>query len=129
MKLKLKFGLDTLDKAILSDVVLKTRTLINILEAKVTPASGEMLVDVSASGEALQKVVTLFKGYNVNVEEITSPLEVDRNKCISCGACVSPCPTNAITQLSDWGIEIDDEKCIRCKICVDACPVRAIKLL
>lgn len=129
MKLKLRFGLDTLDKPVLSDIVLKTKTPINILEAKVTPSTGEMLVDISANGEAVWKVVSLFKESNVYVEEITSALEIDWNKCISCGACVSPCPTKAITQRSDWQIELDDKKCVRCKICVDACPVRAIKLL
>ncbi len=129
VKLKLKFGLDTLDKPILSNVILKTNIPINILEAKVTSTTGEMLVDITANSEATWKVVTLLKEYNVHVEEITYAIEIDRDKCIACGACVSPCPTRAVTQRSDWQIELDDKKCVRCKICVDACPVRAIDLL
>ncbi len=47
------------------------------------------------------------------------------DECISCGACQSVCPTEAISP-GDTKYEIDPEKCIDCGACVDVCPVGAI---
>ena len=44
--------------------------------------------------------------------------------CVSCGACVSECPVDAITQ-GDAQYEIADT-CIDCGACVGSCPVDAI---
>jgi len=46
--------------------------------------------------------------------------------CISCGACESDCPTNAISE-GDGKFVIDAAACIDCGACVDSCPVDAIK--
>ncbi len=51
--------------------------------------------------------------------------------CISCGACISECPVEAIFDGSSH-TEIDATKCVECKgyfddqQCVNACPVDAI---
>ena len=44
--------------------------------------------------------------------------------CISCGACESDCPTDAIK--AGDGIYVIDDKCIDCGACKDTCPVEAI---
>ena len=45
--------------------------------------------------------------------------------CISCGACVADCPTDAISE--DGGkYTVDAEKCIDCGACAGTCPVNAI---
>ena len=44
--------------------------------------------------------------------------------CISCGACVSECPVDAISEGSSH-YEIGDA-CIDCGACVSSCPVDAI---
>lgn len=55
-------------------------------------------------------------------------MPVDKSKCISCGACVSICPVNAIRFGEDGKAEIDETKCIRCDSCEATCPVNAIKI-
>lgn len=45
--------------------------------------------------------------------------------CISCGACESECPVEAIFE-GDGKYEIDPEKCISCGACAGVCPVSAI---
>ncbi|MGI6546378.1 MAG: DUF362 domain-containing protein [Fastidiosipilaceae bacterium] len=45
--------------------------------------------------------------------------------CISCGACESECPTNAISA-GDSQYEIDANTCIDCGACEAVCPVGAI---
>ncbi|MEM1581862.1 MAG: DUF362 domain-containing protein [Candidatus Bathyarchaeia archaeon] len=48
-------------------------------------------------------------------------LEVNQDKCVGCGECVSICPTNAITLINGRARIISD-KCIDCAFCVDYCP-------
>jgi NAD-dependent dihydropyrimidine dehydrogenase PreA subunit len=129
MKLKLIFTHENISKPIISETVLKTKIPINILEAKVTPDAGEMIVEVLAMGEKLEEIVKNFQEYGVIVEKIPSTIKIDYEKCISCGACVSSCPVQAIIQDSNWEIEFNEEKCIRCLICVNSCPMMAIKVL
>lgn len=47
------------------------------------------------------------------------------DKCISCGACESECPTGAISQGASQ-YEIDPDKCIDCGACEGVCPSDAI---
>ena len=46
--------------------------------------------------------------------------------CISCGACVSECPVEAISE-GDEKFVIDADVCVNCGTCVDNCPVEAIE--
>ena len=45
--------------------------------------------------------------------------------CVSCGACESECPVNAISQGASQ-YEIDSSKCVDCGACIESCPVKAI---
>lgn len=47
------------------------------------------------------------------------------DECISCGACESTCPAEAIAE-GDGKYVIDPEKCLSCGACADGCPVGAI---
>jgi pyruvate ferredoxin oxidoreductase beta subunit len=50
-------------------------------------------------------------------------------KCITCGRCVTSCPTGAITfnQRALESYQVDESRCIMCHECVDVCPVNAVK--
>lgn len=126
MKLRLVYPADRVGTPVLSRIVLDTRMTVNILEAKVDPTTGEMIVDVPARGMQLEETISLFEKEGVHVDRILVVVRIDPDRCISCGACVSPCPVGAIRQGADWSVEVDEAKCIKCLLCVDACPVRAI---
>lgn len=128
MRVKLIYSHDVVEKPILANIVLKTGVPINILEAKVNAQKGELIVSIPATGDKLREVLNLFREAGVQVQEFTETLRIDWDKCIACGACISPCPTGALKFKDDWSIEFDDEKCVACKVCVTACPVRAISL-
>jgi len=46
-------------------------------------------------------------------------------ECILCGACVSGCESNAITE-GETQSHINVEMCIECSTCEQNCPVQAI---
>jgi ferredoxin len=50
---------------------------------------------------------------------------VINDDCVSCGACVSECPVDAISEGPDKYV-IDADKCIDCGACASACPSDAI---
>jgi len=59
----------------------------------------------------------LIYGGNTMAHKISS-------ECISCGACTSDCPVDAI---SDGGSQYEiGDACIDCGACVSSCPVDAI---
>ena len=127
-KLRLVYTHSVTNLPVLANTIIRTGIPINILEAQVSPETGQMIIDVPADNRKLRDVISAFEAEGVKVQEIISTLTFDLNRCTSCGACVSPCPTAAIIQKPDWTIEFDDKKCIRCKVCIDACPVRVISI-
>ncbi len=52
-------------------------------------------------------------------------MKVDKEKCLSCGACIAMCPTQAIS-MKNGKAEINKKKCIKCGTCMQICPVGAI---
>lgn len=52
-------------------------------------------------------------------------INVDKKKCICCGACQVHCPAKAIS-LRDGSAVIDHDICVLCMICVPKCYMRAI---
>lgn len=55
-----------------------------------------------------------------------SIIQVDKEKCVGCNACVRACPVGDanIAKMDEEGnlrILIDDEKCIKCGACIHAC--------
>jgi len=128
MRVRLTYSHEVIEKPILADIIIKTGLPINILEAKVNAQKGELVVSIPASGRKLAEILRMFEEARVQVQKFTKILQIDQEKCMSCGACISPCPTKALKFGPDWTIELDEEKCIACKICVNACPVKAVTI-
>ena len=54
-------------------------------------------------------------------------MNIDRTKCMYCGACVGTCPTLALS-LEETRVRFIEEKCIKCGFCEIVCPPGAIDL-
>jgi len=52
---------------------------------------------------------------------------INRSKCIYCGACVGVCPFLAL-RLREVRIEVNPKKCTLCGTCAKACPMNAISV-
>jgi len=54
-------------------------------------------------------------------------IQIDKGKCIGCGACVTECPTEAL-ELVDGIIAVNPDKCTDCGSCIEACPTNTLSL-
>jgi Fe-S-cluster-containing hydrogenase component 2 len=50
---------------------------------------------------------------------------VDQDTCVGCEACVSACPTSAIS-VDGGKASVEQDTCVECGACVSTCPVGAI---
>jgi len=113
---------------IIASVIKETGLLLNILYAEFDAHGGEILIAIDAPDDEVDYVIELLKKKGVEVKEIKRAIQLDRDSCFDCGACLSLCPTHALHQTDDKTVELDENKCIYCELCVPACPVRALKL-
>jgi Fe-S-cluster-containing hydrogenase component 2 len=126
VRILLRFSEKIVEEPIISQIILKLKVPVNIITAHVNSKGGEVLAEVP--DEALEKLIREFRKRGATVS-IPKLVEIDSEKCMSCGACVTLCPVEAITMDEDATVVINKEKCIgsTCGACVDACPARAIK--
>ena len=54
-------------------------------------------------------------------------LQIKREECIGCGACVEVCPFAALS-LDVEDKAVVNELCTACRACLDVCPVDALSL-
>ena len=126
VRLLLRFSEEQVPQPITSQIILEYKVPIAILAAHVNSKGGEILAEVP--DEAQQEIVKAFRNRGVSVS-IPKLIEVDTEKCFSCGSCVALCPVEAISIDNESSVQFDNQKCLgsTCSICVDACPSRAIK--
>lgn len=126
VRVLLRFSEEIVGQPITSEIILALKVPINIVTAYVNSKGGEVLAEVPDA--ALDKVVAAYRRKGVTVS-LPKLIEVDSEKCFSCGACVALCPVEAIALAEDGSIVFDKEKCVgsTCGACVEACPARAIK--
>jgi Fe-S-cluster-containing hydrogenase component 2 len=125
-RILIRFNEGQVSEPIASQIIIEYKVPMAILSALINSKGGEILVEVPDSMQ--QTVVEAFRKRGVTVT-VPKLIEVDSDKCFSCGSCVALCPVEAISLAEDSSVQFDKEKCLgsTCSICVDACPARAIK--
>ena len=94
VRVLLRFSEKIVEQPIISKIILELKVPINIITAHVNSKGGEVLAEVP--DESLDKIVKAFRKKGVTVS-LPKLIEVDTEKCISCGSCVALCPVEAIT--------------------------------
>jgi L-aspartate semialdehyde sulfurtransferase ferredoxin len=125
-RILIRFDEEQVSEPIASQIIIEYKVPMAILSAHINSKGGEILAEVP--DEMQQKVVDAFRKRGVSVT-VPKLIEVDSEKCFSCGSCVALCPVEAISIDKDSVVQFNREKCVgsACSICVDACPARAIK--
>lgn len=127
-KLELRYSSSHVNKPILSKAILESGAPINILNAKLTASEGIMTIEIDADEGVVGKVIEILRSNGVEVKEIPRYVEIDRGKCIDCGACTGVCPTDALTLNEENVLVLNEERCILCENCLKACAVKAVTL-
>ncbi len=125
MKISLKYPRNLLTKPVLSNTILKTKININILQAKVADSVGEYTIEIDDKDAA--KFVDAIRKEGVMAEELKDNINLEREKCIDCGACVSLCPVGALV-MKNFEFGVEEEKCILCGRCINSCPFKALSI-
>jgi L-aspartate semialdehyde sulfurtransferase ferredoxin len=126
VRILLRFSEEQVSQPIASQIIIEYKVPMAILTAHINSKGGEILAEIP--DEAQEKIVKAFRKRGITVT-VPKLIEVDQEKCFSCGSCVALCPVEAISIDKDSTVQFDKGKCVgsTCSVCVDACPSRAIK--
>ena len=126
----LHFPPKLIDEPIISQTVKAYDLGFNILRASITPAQeGLMVIGFEGEEQQLESALRGLRERGVRVEPLAREVVRNADKCTECGACVTICPTSALSiDLQTRHVSFDSDKCIACELCVPTCPPRAMEL-
>ncbi|MBW6470891.1 MAG: 4Fe-4S binding protein [Methanosarcinaceae archaeon] len=126
MKIRINVAPDIVVTPIIAEVILETRTLLNISQAHIDSTKGEIIADVPNDEFNKIKAALTLRGAKVTVMD--KPILRNEDECVECGACVSVCPVKVFTFGKDWSVNLDEGNCIQCGTCIEMCPHGALTL-
>lgn len=129
-----KFRIDFDESNVLESV---TYTLVsefnlkpNVLRADIGgDGHGFMLLSLVGEKDDMISGIEHIRGQGFKVKELNGHIFHDYDRCWSCGACVSLCPTRSIYCVPETQeVRLNTDTCIACGSCINACSVKAIQL-
>ncbi len=130
-RLILSYPPDVVQEPVTYQLVKDYDLKINILKARILPREGGRLVmELSGRKTDLESALAYLASLGIEVQTLVREVRLDKDKCLSCTACVPLCPTGAL-QVEEDGFEVilDHDKCVVCEVCVTVCPYRAIDIM
>ena len=103
----------------------------NILMARIMPnEEGLMVVELSGEDESYQTGIKYLQDQGAEVQLLSKDVSRNDKRCTSCGACITICPTGALSIPDRKTMEVtfNVDKCVACSLCVHACPPRAMHI-
>ncbi|MDO4288513.1 MAG: NIL domain-containing protein [Eubacterium sp.] len=129
-KMILNFPKETTGKPLASQLIRKFDLEMNILKGFVNEdVKGTLLVELSGTEDHLDQGTAFLRDNGLDVREVISVVDVNRDKCVACGACTAACIVGALEMDDQWQLAYHPDKCLECTLCIKACPVRAITTL
>lgn len=117
--------LESVTYTLVSDYNLKP----NVLRADIGgDGSGFMLLSVKGDCDDVILGMNYLRELGFKVKELSGHISHDYDRCWSCGACVSLCPTRSIYHDENMDVKLNTRTCIACGACINACSVKAIQL-
>lgn len=125
----LHFGMDIVDKPILTALIRDNDVSVNILQASITPEEdGTMFIQVEGDDKNVKSAFDYLEGLGVRLVFPAKNIIWDDEQCTHCGACVGQCLPKALAIDTKSGeLLFDTDKCIACELCIPACPYGALE--
>jgi ferredoxin len=103
----------------------------NIVLARIMPnEEGLMVAELGGEEDNYNAGIKYLVEKGVDIQPLSKDVYRDEKKCNQCSACVSICPTGALSISDRKTMEVlfDVEKCVACSLCVPICPPRAMNV-
>jgi NAD-dependent dihydropyrimidine dehydrogenase PreA subunit len=129
-KIVLHFPRRITNRPIVSRLVKDYNLDFNILKALVTPEEeGLLVLELSGERADYDKGIRYLTDAGVKIQALSQDITRNEERCTSCGACVTVCPTGCFKlNTKTRKVSFEGEKCIACGICIKACPPRAMEV-
>jgi ferredoxin len=108
-RILIRFNEEKVSEPIAAQIIIEYKVPMAILSAHINSKGGEILAEVP--DDMQEKVVTAFRKRGVTIT-VPKLIEVDTDKCFSCGTCVALCPVEAISIDKELTVQFDKEKCL-----------------
>ena len=129
-RIVLHFPAELVSNPIISELVKKYDLECNILKADITPRQiGILVLGLKGENDNYKQAIEYLKSLKVSVQLLSQDITRNKDRCTECGACVTICPTDALTRNAQTGeVRFDKESCIGCELCIPACPMKAMEV-
>lgn len=128
-KYKMTFSESNLQESVAYILVSKFNIEPNIIRAGVEDTGGVLILSMKGTDQNISDAIAYLKEQNITVDELGKHISRDKNKCFSCGSCISICPTKSFTiDPETYEVHLNIETCVACGSCLTACPTHAVKL-
>ena len=129
-KVVLKFPHQLVEEPIVCRLVKHHNLDVSILMARITPREeGLLVLDLTGDESSFNEGVDYVKALGVNIQPLSQDIVRNDDLCTHCGACVTVCPSAALSVDPETKeVIFREEHCIACELCVPACPFHAMEV-
>lgn len=119
-----------IEAPLVSQMVRRYDLEFNILRATITPRSeGVIVLGLEGEEGSIRDALSWAEAQGLQVQPLERDVVRDDGRCTQCGACVTICPTGALSRDMDTqGVSFSPGECVACELCVPACPPRAMRV-
>ena len=88
-----------------------------------------LVLELRGEPNEYEKGVNFLLKAGVEIQPLSQDFTRNEERCTSCGACITICPSSAFELDSKTRlVKFDNEKCVACGLCIKACPPRAMEV-
>jgi ferredoxin len=129
-KVVLHFPPEVTDQPIIYLLARDFDVTFSILRATINPQEeGLMVLELSGEEANYRRAIEYLTSHRIQIQPLQKDITRNNDKCVECGACVSVCPTTALTlERPSMKVIFDADNCVACGECVPTCPVKAMEL-
>lgn len=129
-KYKFNFPEGNVQDSVVFSMVNEYKIEPNIMRAEIDESGcGMLIMRLRGNDDKVEAALEYAAKAGVTVNELGKHIQRDKQRCYSCGSCVSVCPTKSFTfDPETYEVHLDIDTCVACGSCLSACPTGAVTL-